>query len=182
MVPTLKVKGFSCSVDEAVFSNRRDGYAQLISLVGSREAVKAIWARLMKGEAAYLYTGSETRAVRMNTSDGARLLTERLPSGAFHGLLLSKSVLRGELVVCQHEQDLPTRFFHLLTQQLHLPLHDTWKDWLWTYALSGEVVDQLHSQRLYAYEVSLKLDDFERAVRLALLAGELPEIEVKRAA
>lgn len=182
MVPTIKVKGFSCSVDEVVFSTHRNGVAQLVSLVGSREAVKAVWARLMKGEAAYLYTGSETRAVRMDTSDGARLLTERLPSGAFHGLLLSKSLLRGELVICETEEELPGRFYTLLSGQLRLPLHDLWKAWLWEHALAGEMVGKLHSQRLHAYEVSLKINDFEKAVRLALLAGELPEVEVPRAA
>lgn len=82
MVPTIKVKGFRCSVEEAVFSNRKDNYAHVLSLAGSREAVKAVWARLMKGEAAYLDMGPHVRTARMNTLEGGKLLTERLPSGA----------------------------------------------------------------------------------------------------
>ena len=182
MVPSVRIKGFRCSVEEAVFSNGKDGYAHVLSLVGSREAVKAVWARLMKGEAAYLETGPQARTVRMNTEGGGRLLTERLPSGAFHGLLLSQVVLLGELVLCEREEDLPARFFHLLTRKLRLPLHRDWQGWLWEHALRTGMVKRLASQRLHAYEVNLPIHNLEVAVRRALLAGDLPEIEVRRAA
>lgn len=182
MVPTIKIKGFRCSVEEAVFSNGKDGFAHVLSLVGSREAVKAVWARLMKGEAAYLDTGPQVRAVRMNTFEGGKLLTERLPSGAFHGLLLSKSVLGGDLVLCEREGDLPARFLYYLTQKLRLPLHSAWRGWLWEHARRTGMVKQLVSQRLHAYEVNLSIYNLELAVRQALLVDELPEIEVRRAA
>ena len=182
MIPSIRIKGFRCSVEEAVFSNGRDGYAHVLSLVGSREAVKAVWARLMKGEAAYLDAGPQVRTVQMNTYEGGKLLTERLPSGAFHGLLLSQVVLRGELVLCEREADLPARFFHLLTQKLRLPLHSDWQGWLWEHARRTGMVKQLASQRLHAYEVNLSIYNLEVAVRQALLVDELPEIEVRRAA
>ena len=182
MVPSIRIKGFRCSVEEAVFSNGKEGYAHVVSLVGSREAVQAVWARLMKGEAAYLDAGSQVRTVRMNTEGGGKLLTERLPSGAFHGLLLSKALLNGELVLCEKEEDLPASFFHLLTQKLRLPLHSDWQYWLWEHALRTGMVKQLVSQRLHAYEVNLSIYNLEVAVRQALLADELPEIEVQRAA
>ncbi len=178
MVPTIKIKGFRCSVEEAVFESRKDGFVHVLSLVGSREAVKAVWARLMKGEAAYLDLGQQVRAVRMNTEGGGKLLTERLPSGAFHGLLLSRVLLRGELVLCEKEEDLPARFFHYLTQKLRLPLHNTWRGWLWNHALGSGMVEQMSSRRLHAYEVNPSVYDLEVEVRQALLAGELPEIEV----
>ena len=57
MIAIIKAKGFNCSVKEAVFSNSRETYVQVLSLVGLREAVKAVWARLMKGETAYLELG-----------------------------------------------------------------------------------------------------------------------------
>ncbi len=178
MVPTIKIKGFRCSVEDAVFSNGTEEYAHVLSLVGSREAVKAVWARLMKGETAYLDTGPQVRAARMNTYEGGRLLTERLPSGAFHGLLLSKALLSGELVLCEREEDLPARFYNVLTQKLRLPLHKDWQDWLWDHALSTGMVDQMSSQRLHAYEVNLSVYNLETEVRHALLAGEMPEIGV----
>jgi hypothetical protein len=182
MVPTIKIKGFRCAVEEAVFASGKDGFAHVLSLIGSREAVKAVWARLMKGEAAYLENGEQFRAVRVNTYDGAKLLTERLSSGAFHGLLLSKALLSGELVLCEREEDLPARFFHLLTRKLRLPLHSAWRGWLWDHALGSGRVEQMSSRRLHAYEVNLTVCDLEVEVRQALLAGDLPEIEVQRAA
>ena len=182
VVPLLKTKGFACHVDEAVFGTGREGYAHLLSLVGSREAVKAIWARLMKGETTVLHDEVRTWSVRMDPQDGGKLLSERLPSGAFHGLLLSKTVLRGELVICEHEEDLPGRFYTLLSRQLRLPLHNSWKTWLWENALAEEMVKKLRSQRLHAYELKLAVVNLEQAVRMALIAGELPEVEVLRAA
>lgn len=182
MVPTIRIKGFRCSVEETVFANGKDGFAHVLSLVGSREAVKAVWARLMKGEAAYLDTGPQVKAVRMNPHEGGKLLTERLPSGAFHGLLLSKALLGGELVLCEKEEDLPARLYHYLTRKLRLPLHSDWRGWLWDHALSTGMVVQLSSQRLHAYEVSLSIPDFEKVVRQALVAGELPEIAVSHEA
>ena len=179
MVPTIKIKGFRCSVEEAVFSNRKDGYAHILSLAGSREAVKAVWARLMKGEAAYLENGEQLRAVKMNTVEGAKLLTERLPSGAFHGLLLSQPLLRGELVLCEKEGDLPASFYAVLTRMLRLPLHRDWQGWLWEHALGNGMVEQMSSRRLHAYEVNLSVHNLEVAVRQALRAGEMPEIGVK---
>lgn len=182
MVYILKASGFRCSVEEAVFSSNREGYAHVLSLVGTRESVKAIWARLMKGEAAYLYAGSETRVVRMNSWEGGKLLTERLPSGAFHGLLLSQALLRGEVLVCEKEEDLPGRSYNILAQKLRLPLHEAWQGWLWDHAHSKGMVKKLASQRLFAYEVHLSVYDLEQAVREALVRGELPEIEVRDAA
>ena len=179
MVPTIKIKGFRCSVEEAVFTSRKDGYAHVLSLAGSREAVKAVWARLMKGEAAHFENGAQFRTVKMNTTEGAKLLTERLPSGAFHGLLLSNALLRGELVLCEKEEELPERFYTVLTRMLRLPLHKDWQVWLWNHALGNGMVEQMSSRRLHAYEVNLSVHNLEVAVRQALLAGDMPEIRVE---
>lgn len=182
MVPTIKVKGFRCYLEEAVFSSGKEGYAHVLSLVGSREAVKAIWARLMKGEEAYLSNDAQLRTVRMNAVDGGKLLTERLPSGAFHGLLLSNALLQGVVLVCGFEHELPGRFYRLLSERLRLPLHVAWSGWLWEHAMAEKMVVKLSSGRLYAYEVNLSIYDLEQAVRVALVNGELPEIGVENAA
>lgn len=178
MIPTLEMKGFRCVVEEAVISSGRNGYAQLLSLVGTREAVRAIWARLMKGEAAHLYTGSGARTVQMKAWEGSKLLCERLPSGAFHGLLLANALLQGDVLLCEREKELPARFYRLLTQKLRLPLHEAWQGWLWEHALGRGMVKKLSSQRLFAYEITLSAPDLEQTVREALVRGELPEIGV----
>lgn len=175
MVPLLKTKGFQCHAEEAVFSTSQESHAHLLSLVGTREAVKAVWARLMKRESALMVDDVRSVAVRMNP-EGGRLLTERLPSGAFHGLLLSRALLGGEVVLGEHEAELPGRFYRLLSAQLRLPLHPAWAGWLWERALATEVATRLESRRLHAFEVKLYRHDLEAAVRQALVAGELPEV------
>lgn len=179
MVPIIKVKGFRCFVEEAVYTVKRDAYVQVLSLVGSREAVKAVWARLLKDEAAYLEEGTGTRILRFNVFDKGRLFTERLPSGAFHGLLLATAVLQGQILVCEHEAELPERFYKLLRNQLKLPLHSLWADWLWRYALREGLVTELSSRRLYAYELGVDTGALEQAVRTALVNGELPDLALE---
>lgn len=183
MVPVIKVKGFRCFVEEAVCTEGRDAVVQVLSLVGSREAVKAVWVRLLKGEAAYLEEGAETRILRFNVFDKGKLFTERLPSGAFHGLLLATAVLQGQILVCEREAELPERFYKLLCNQLKLPLHSSWAAWLWRYALSEGLVTKLSSKRLFAYELGVDTSALEQAVRTALINGELPifELEVQGA-
>lgn len=184
MVPVIKVKGFRCFVEEAVYTDRKDAVVQVLSLTGSREAVKAVWARLLKGEAAYLEESAGTRILRFNVLGKGKLFTERLPSGAFHGLLLATAVLQGQILVCEREAELPERFYKLLCNQLRLPLHSLWADWLWDHALREELVTKLSSRRLYAYELEVDAHALEQAVRTALVEGELPtlELEVQRAA
>lgn len=174
MIPIISTKGYRCTLEECV--SRRDDYAHLLSLVGTREAVKAIWARLMKGEAAYGYNGSESKTVRMNAYEGSKLLTERLPSGAFHGLILSRALLRGEVLVCEQQENLPARFYRSLTQTSRLPLHSAWKGWLWEHALAQEMLRPLASVRLHAYDVRVNMLELEQAVRVALVEGSLPDI------
>ena len=183
MIATVKAKGFRCYAEEAIFSGSREGYTHLLSLVGTREAVKAVWARLMKGEGALLVDAARSVVVRMDPQGGGKLLSERLPSGAFHGLLLSHTVLQGDVVVGEHETELPRRFYRHLCAQLRLPLHPAWAGWLWERALAAEVATRLESRRLHAFEVKLYRHDLEVAVRRALVAGELPEVgETPRAA
>lgn len=117
MIATVKAKGFRCYAEEAIFSGSREGYTHLLSLVGTREAVKAVWARLMKGEGALLVDAARSVVVRMDPQGGGKLLSERLPSGAFHGLLLSHALLRG-LVLCEQEDNLPGLFYTLMAGEL----------------------------------------------------------------
>lgn len=181
MVPVIKVKGFRCFVEEVVCTQRRDAVVQVLSLVGPREGVKAVWARLLKGEAAYLEEATGTRTLRFNVLDKGKLFTERLPSGAFHGLLLATAVLQGQTLVCEHEAALPELFYKLLCSQLKLPLHSLWAAWLWQYTLREGLVTKLSAKRLFAYELNVDTGVLEQAVRTALVAGELPELEMLRA-
>ncbi len=182
MVPTISTKGFLCSVDEAAYSSSREGYAHILSLVGSREAVWAVLSKLMTGHSAHIQSGNEYRTVRLNTVETGKVLTERLPSGSFHGLYLSRALQDGWVLVGAAEPELPGRFYTLLNTHLRLPLHVAWKDWLWEHAKAAGMVEKLSSTWVAAYALNRSIFELEGAVRVALVNGELPEIEVKDAA
>ena len=182
MVPTITTKGFRCSLDEAAYSPSREGYLHILSLVGSREAVWAILSKLMTGHSAHIQNGNEYRTVRVDTQETGKVLTERLPSGSFHGLYLSRALQDGWVLVGATDHELPGRFYGLLNTHLRLPLHVAWKDWLWEHAQTAGMVEKLSSTWVAAYAVNRSIFELEGAVRVALVNGELPQIEVKNAA
>ena len=182
MVPTVTTKGFRCSVDEAAYSSGSEGYLHILSLVGSREAVWAVLSTLMVGNSAHIQSGHKFRTVKVSTVETGKVLTERLPSGTFHGLYLSKALQEGWVLVGAAEDELPGRFYGLLNNHLRLPLHVAWKDWLWRHAQKAGMVKKLSSMWVAAYAVNRSIFELEGAVRVALINGELPDIEVKDAA
>jgi len=182
VVPTISTKGFRCSVDEAAYSSGREGYLDILSLVGSREAVWAVLSKLMTGNSAHIQNGNEYRTVRVSTLETGKVLTERLPSGGFHGLYLSKALQDGWVLVGAAEHELPGRFYGLLNTHLRLPLHVAWKDWLWEHAQASGMVEKLSSTWVAAYTMNRSIFELEAAVRVALVNRELPQIEVRDAA
>ncbi len=97
-LPTLELEGFSASVDAYAWEPAPDPRPRqmrlwFVSLLGRQEAVKALWARLIKGEVATLATetlGSARFCALAPEGPGAwRFLTAGLPhAAAYQGVLL----------------------------------------------------------------------------------------------
>jgi hypothetical protein len=174
MTPMIAIAGYRCVVEDYVLSgDSGSACAHLLSLVGTREAVRAIWARLMKYESATL-RDERIMTVRMEAHLGGRLLTERLPSGAYHGLLLGQACLQQRVLLARTEAELPERFYRQLLNDLRLPLHPAWQAWLWEHAQA--YVRELSTRRIKAYELALDPTAIQEMVRHALVRGELPAI------
>jgi hypothetical protein len=96
---TIRAAGFTATVDACA---RDDGQLWCVSLLGNQQSVRALWARLVKGETAYLSEdelGGGSPCWPAGEVWGTwRLYSARLPSGAaYHGcdrrdlLLLARS-------------------------------------------------------------------------------------------
>ncbi len=194
LIPTIIMKGYRCVVEDYVLGDHRARtHAHLLSLVGTREAVRAIWARLMKSEDAALYghlpgpSGPSTlrleklMSVGMEAHMGGKLYSQRLPSGAYHGLLIGNACLSQRVLLSPQAEELPGRFHKHLLDTLRLPLHPLWAAWLWKHALTEGYLKRLPSRRVHAYTVDVNAPVLEQAVRTALVNRELPEIGVPRA-
>lgn len=178
-LPVLEAGGFRASAEAFALQEPPDGSAShqwlwCVSLLGPQQAVKALWARLLKGELATL-----SREVLHRVSfcrlapEGPqrwRFFTASLPgAGGYQGVLVPEVALYTSeredfLLLARRAEELSALHYRFLNRRLDLPLHPSWADWLWTRALRTGEASALAAAGLLAYRC---LPD------PAALAGEL---------
>ncbi len=154
---TMRAGGFTATVDGCA---RGGDELWFLSMLGHQQAVRAIWARLIKGEAGYLSStelGGEPTPLAREAWGTWRFTGMRLPSGsAYHGMLIPEIAAyatdRLDFLLLVREQDVAAQLHvRFLARRLDLPLHISWADWLWRRGLENGEVEQLVSTGLSAY-------------------------------
>ncbi len=96
---TITAGGFTATVDGCA---RGENELWFLSMLGHQQAVRAIWARLVKGETAYLSEtelGGAPVPLAREAWGTWRFSGARLPSGsAYHGMLVPGPRLIGRLL------------------------------------------------------------------------------------
>jgi len=161
------VDGFSATVD-AIALDRRDAIVGrshrriwFLSLLGHQQAVKSIWARLLKGEVATLNddaSGVTSWCVLATGESGSwQLLTASLPGSAgYHGVLVPAIARAGAdgtefVLLPRAEDDAATLHYTFLNRRMNLPLHPSWADWLWSRAVEHGDAVELDAVGIAAY-------------------------------
>lgn len=178
---TIRIAGFTATVDACA---RDGGQLWCVSLLGNQQSVRALWARLVKGETAHLSEdelGGGSPCWLASEAWGTwRFYGARLPSGAaYHGMLVPEVAAyacgrRDFLLLARGEDEAPALHYRFLNRRLDLPLHPSWSDWLWQRGLNGGEVEALESAGVHAYRcrpdpASLQ-EDISQAVRRRALA------------
>ncbi len=191
---TIRAGGFSATVDGCA---RGGNELWFLSMLGHQQAVRAIWARLIKGEAGYLggaELGGEPLPLAREAWGTWRFTGMRLPSAsAYHGLLIPEMAAyvtdRLDFLLLVREQDDAAQLhFRFLARRLELPLHPSWADWLWRRGLENGEVEQLESTGLSAYRCrpqpeTLRTDisDAVRHCELVVETTRVADVERKAA-
>jgi hypothetical protein len=193
-LPTLEAAGFSAAVDALAWEPDPDPAAHrmrlwLVSLLGTQEAVKALWARLVRGE---------TATVRWETTGFARFCalapegprrwrfyTAGLPASAgYQGVLVPEAALyeadRSDFLLVvppdaggHNESNLASMHYRFLNRRTDVPLHEGWAAWLWTRGVAqGEVV-ALETAGIRAYRCAANALALSADVTAAIRRGEL---------
>ena len=195
-LPVIQAGGFSVYVDAFAWepdpaSETPRMWLWFLSLLGPQQALKAIWARLVKGE---LVTFSREALGQVHFCTLApqgpkswRSYSAKLPTAAGHQLVLLPEIARHGaarddfLILPPSNDDAPLQHFRFLDRRVDLPLHPSWSHWLWERALrTGEAV-ALQSEGSRAYrctpnpaELAIELS---AAVRDGLLGIPDPTVE-----
>lgn len=155
-LPILQAGGFSASVDAYAWEpDPAQGQRQMrlwfLSLLGPQQAVKALWARLVKGEFATLSTETlgtaRFCALAPEGPRAWRFFTANLPAAAgYHGMLVPEAAFytserRDFILLPRQREEAAALHYRFLNKRLDLPLHPIWADWLWDRALRhGEAI------------------------------------------
>lgn len=188
VLPVLQAAGFSASVDAFAWEPDPDLAARrmrlwLVSLLGPQESVKALWARLIKGETATLsfedLGSAHFCALAPEGPRDWRFFTANLRAAAgYHGLLVPEAALyAGErtdfLLLVRQPGEAPMLHYRFLNRRVDLPLHPEWASWLWDRALhSGEAI-ALESRGLCAYRCVPNPEKLAVDLSAAVAAGSL---------
>jgi hypothetical protein len=191
---TIRAGGFTATVDGCA---RGGNELWFLSMLGHQQAVRAIWARLIKGEAGYLggaeLSGEPTPLAR-EARGTWRFTGMRLPSAsAYHGMLIPEMAAYATdrldfLLLVREQDDAAQLHFRFLARRLELPLHPSWADWLWRRGLENGEVEPLESIGLSAYrcrpQPETRRADISDAVRRRELVVEttrVADVELKAA-
>ena len=186
---TISAGGYSATAD--AFARDPDtGGLWFLSMVGPQTALKAIWASLLKQppDTAYIIKGVEGMAlsggyqqcqVPYHTVGTWTTRIARLPvSRGWHALVYTRlaefSFERDDfLLLAQDQADAPGLHHRFLDRRSPLPLHRSWRDWLWRRGLdTGETVP-LESAGLLAYTCNPKGNELKADLSAAVAAGTL---------
>lgn len=183
---TISAGGFSATVDGCARSEQEIWF---LSMLGHQQSVRAIWARMVKGEHGFLSGGVDAKSLPLAREAWGtwRFNGMRLPSGAsYHGMLVPELAMynsdRSDFVLLVREQDDPARLhFRFLDRRLELPLHASWAPWLWDRGLAAGEVEELQATGLRAYRcrpsVSTLRHDIGTAVRQRTLRVDTPVVD-----
>ncbi len=191
---TIRAGGFTATVDGCA---RGDNELWFLSMLGHQQAVRAIWARLIKGEAGYLdgaALGGEPLPLAREAWGTWRFTGMRLPSGsAYHGMLISEIAAYATdrldfLLLVREQDDAAQLHFRFLARRLDVPLHPSWAEWLWRRGRENEEVQHLDSIGVQAYRCcpqpeALRADisDAVRRRELVVETTSVADVDLKAA-
>ena len=149
----------------------------LLSLIGSREAIRAVRALLVKGERGVIRFNRTSKNVMMG--DANTLLSEPLKGkdgkrvqGQHVGVILADRLKDGLAVAAEREAEMPAIFRGAFEKTSDVPSHETWAAWMWQKAHELEVCTPLESRLRLAYLVG-DLAPLEDALRRGVRGGVL---------
>ena len=191
LLPILQAGGFGASVDAFAWepdpaASHPKMHLWLISLLGSQQAVKALWAQLIKGETATLSNTARSAHFCTLAPQGPRawrFFRASLPAvSGYHGVLISDLALftteRLEFLLVLRPTDDPAALhYRFVNRRVALPLHPSWADWLWQRALRTGEARALESYGMETYHCAPDEESLGSDLSVAVQGGSLQIVD-----
>jgi hypothetical protein len=177
---TIRAAGFTATVDACA----QDGeQLWLLSMLGSQQSVRALWARLVKGETAHLseddLSGGSPCWLAREAWGTWRFHGARLPSSAaYHGMLVpdlaSYTCERPDfLLLARADGEAPMLHYRFLNRRVDLPLHPSWAEWLWDRGFGSGETEALLSVGIRVYRCHTDIRQLAEDIGDAVRRGRL---------
>lgn len=177
----IRCGGFAAAVDAYA---RDDADLWFVSMLGNQQSVRALWARLLKGEPAVLsddaLSGGRFCTLAPQARAGCRFHATRLPiTGATHAMLVPDAALCASaqpdfLLLARSEEEAPELHYRFLSRRIDLPLHASWSGWLWQRGLDSGEVRSLDALGVHAWRCVPDPDVLRTALGRALRGHRIP--------
>lgn len=185
-LPVVQAAGFSASVDAFAWEPDSDSANRrlwFISLLGPQQALKALWARLVRGEQVTLSQAALGKVYFCTLAPEGpktwRSYTASLPGAGGHQLVLLPEAARHGaprddfLLLPRTEDEASLLHFRFLDRRLDLPLHRSWHAWLWERALRTGEATALEAAGILAYHCKPNPEALAVAVSAAVVRRQL---------
>ncbi len=177
----IRCDGFGAAVDAYALDGRDLWF---VSMLGSQQAVRAIWARLVKGDSVVIsgdaLSGGRYCTLASKVRGACHFYPARLPvTGATHAMLVPDAALYATanldfLLLPSTEAEAPGLHYRFLSRRIDLPLHPSWSGWLWERGLRSGEVTPLDARGIHAWRCEPKPDALQTALGRALRGHRLP--------
>lgn len=168
--PRISAGGFSAYIDFLAYESTEWGAEiHALSLFGHKTAVEAVRVRLRMGETATLTTSQDLSA-HLVSPETFVSRTRRTGEVTHVTLLRTPHSLSAQrfLILVRDGEDPVLRFHRICDGLVTTPLHPSWAQWLWQWALQRGALQSLESLGCRAWRGCVDERQLETALSTAL--------------
>jgi len=158
------------------------GTVYYLSIFGAVGAVKAVSAALVSGNIIELWEMDELgkNLYRQWGKVKYRMISKRLPSSRMLSMviLIDSATLSDDhdFMIITKKENPKELLYRNLVHRSEMPLHSSWKEWLWATFKHFEWITALEGYKMRGYSISYNDDDLADALEVGIKTRRIPEV------
>ena len=186
---TISAGGFSAGVESYARDPGRESL-WFLSMTGPQTSLRAIAAAMVKQppDPAYIIEGLEGTALTgkfercMIPPESIGTWTTKMVKlpvcGGYHAIMYTRLAEyahpREDFLLLSREEDNPASLHYtFLDRRIPIPIHPTWKEWLWDRGLAAQEILPLECSGIRAYRCQPNAEKLQKDLSQAVASGRL---------